>query len=57
MFIEYTTQGKIVSTMFYYTNNLLNELMERFSCNALNPAYNNLYTTNNNQTKVSPEEK
>ena len=55
MVIDYTTQGKFLFTMFDCIYNVLNELPEGFAGTALNPACNHQFTTNDNQTKVSPQ--
>ena len=54
--IDYTTQGKVVFTMFDYIDNVLNDLLEVFSGTELTPACNHLFNKNGNQTKVIPEE-
>ena len=52
--IDYTTQGKVVFTMFYYIDNMLNELPEGFDGTSLAPACNHIFDTNDNKTKMSP---
>ena len=56
MVIDYTTQGKVVFTMFVYIENVLNDPPDVFYGTELTPARNHLFSTNYNQTKVIPKE-
>ena len=56
MVIDYTTQGKVVFTMFDYIKNMLNELPEGLDGTAFTPARNRLFEKNDNQTRVIPQE-
>ena len=56
MVIDYTTQDKVVFTMFDYIEDVFNELLEVFAGTILTPACNHIFATNDNQTKVRPQE-